>query len=162
MLYAFFRKHIIGTLLAISYKAPGKPHISLYPEDEEDIDLEYLRKLHDGSRYGQYLSLFEDFVHKDGLGLTGGIGNLYVKHDLWSSLGPPIEREKHTFDSGSYSTPHYTLILGVPRNPNHNCKSWGRDVIELLYHNGNTQAGRYKAIQIRVDKNIFHVGKCRW
>lgn len=173
--YQFFEKGIIlyiadGFSYVLLYEpkvwkkfaAPGKPYVSLYPKHEDDINVELLNRLNGGIRFDQYLSLFKDFIHNERLGLTGGIGNLYVKHDLGPMLGQPMEREKHAFDSGSYDTSLYRLILGAPRNPNHNCKSWGRDVIELLGHKNDTNEGEYKTTQIPVGTNIFHFGQCRW
>lgn len=145
------------------YKTPDKPRISSYPKNEDEINFALLRHLYGGQNYEPYEALFKNFVAKDKFGLTGGIGNLYVLHDLFPILGQPLHREKHAYHSAFYDIDSYRLILGVPGSKDHHCKSWSREVVKLLQHNTETSSPKsYEPKEIRVKDNIFHLGECTW
>lgn len=94
--------------------------------NKEEINKELLKHFHDGERYEYYLNLF-----KEG-SITGGIGNLYVKHDLGPSLGKPLQAEMWIEDSGFVRGDNYDLIVGVINRPTDHKDSIVRAVYALM------------------------------
>lgn len=82
--------------------------------DKEKINIKRFNQLFDGANGGErnyYLDLFKEGA------ITGGIGNLYVKHDLGPVLGKPLKAEMWIENSGFVRGTEYDLIVGVINRP---------------------------------------------
>lgn len=101
--------------------------ISLY--NKEKIDISRLRELHGGVRYNDYLDLLREGK------ITGGIGNLYVKHDLGLRLGKPRKAEMWIENSGFVNGENYNLMVGIINRHTDSHDSIVRTVYALLKNN---------------------------
>lgn len=103
--------------------------ISLY--DPQNIDTELLRTLHAGPRYKQYYQLFQRAK------ITGGIGTLYVEHDLAPKIGNPISKEMSINDAAYKRGRVYDLLIGAINRQGDTPSSTIRAVF-ALFHKAST------------------------
>ncbi len=99
--------------------------IALY--DPKKIDQNLLQRLHNEERYNEYLRLFETGE------ITGGIGTLYVKHDLAPIIGKPTGKEISMSGAAFIRGQTYDLIVGAINRPTDSPNSSIRAVYALFH-----------------------------
>ena len=170
--YQFFRKGVVlyipGEFAYLLSYGEGKSwtryelpirFVSLYPRTLDDIDEVYLKELHSGERLEHYLSLHRNVLSTK-IGITGGIGTLYVENDLEPELGEPIEREKHIYHAGMNVSNKYKLILGAPNQKGDGCNSAIRAVYVLMNQGSAVTGGNYHKHIVNVGGRTLSIGKC--
>lgn len=102
--------------------------VTNYEPDRPSI-AENIRKIYQGQNYETYLQLFQSNQ------ITGGIGTLYVKHDLLPRLGKPLAFQEWTKNAAYVPGPVYDLLVGLVNTHLDNQESRPKTVISLI-HNG--------------------------
>ncbi len=102
--------------------------VTNYEPDRPSI-AENIRSIYQGPNYEKYLHLFQSNR------ITGGIGTLYVKHDLLPRIGKPLAFQEWTEDAAYVPGPVYDLLVGLVNTHLDSRESKPKTVISLI-HNG--------------------------
>ncbi len=170
--YQFFRKGVVlyipgefAYLLSYDegnswarYDLPIR-FVSLYPRTTDDIDEAYLKELHSGEQFEYYLMLHRNML-SDRVGITGGIGTLFVENDLRQELGEPIEMEKHSYHAGVNVSNSYKLILGAPNQKGTGCNPEIRAIYVLMNQGSGVTRGNYHKHVVNVGGRTLSIGEC--
>ena len=94
---------------------------------------ENIRKHYNGINFEEYLEIFRSKEKN----VTGGIGTLYVKHDLFPRLGRPVSSERAIHTSGYVSGPVYDLLVGLVNTSLNDPESRPKAVYALMKKGGD-------------------------